>query len=292
MNIEQGMPGPGNLTAYFRKEELKISLPSKGQFYPPDIISLDANGEVGVFPMTATDELTMKTPDALLSGESTVKVIQSCVPAITNAWLMPAMDIDFILIAIRIATYGESMPVTSIVPNTGTKQDHDVDLQKVLAGVDLEMADTSCQLDNGLKVICKPNNYQQLSLIRRSTFEKQRLARTIGSADLDDKEKQEEFNKIFRALTEINVESLTNNIDAVVTPEGPVNDKTSITEFISNVQLKHVNVIREHLVKMSSTGKVPPITVESPEEDVKKGAPKTYSVPILFDNSDFFASRS
>ena len=23
MNIEQGMPGPGNLTAYFRKEELK-----------------------------------------------------------------------------------------------------------------------------------------------------------------------------------------------------------------------------------------------------------------------------
>ena len=50
--------------------------------------------------------------------------------------------------------------------------------------------------------------------------------------------------------------------------------------------------IRKHLEKMASTGKVPPITVESPEEDVKKGAPKTYTVPILFDNSDFFASQS
>jgi hypothetical protein len=288
---QQGMPTQPSLNAYFRKEELKIALPSKGQFYPPGTLNLDANGEVGVLPMTATDELTMKIPDALLSGESTVKVIESCVPAITNAWLMPAVDVDVILIAIRIATYGEKMGVTSTVPNTGTKQDHDVDLQQVLEGINTKPMNTKCQLDNGLKVICKPNNYQQLSLIRRSTFEKQRLARTINDAKLDDREKQDEFNKIFKSLTEINVESLTNNVDAIETPEGTVNDKTSISEFINNIQLKHVTVIREQLDEMAELGKIPPITVPSPEEDIEKGAPKEYTVPILFDNSDFFASQ-
>ena len=114
-----------NLSAYFRKEELKISLPSKGAFYPPGTLELDSNKEVGVYPMTALDELTLKTPDGLLSGEATFKVIRSCVPAIKDPWQMPSIDVDSVLIGIRIASYGPNMRVTSTVPNTKTKQDHE-----------------------------------------------------------------------------------------------------------------------------------------------------------------------
>ena len=292
MNIEQGMPKQTALNAYFRKEELTVALPSGGKFYPPGTLNINESGEVGVYPMTATDELIWKTPDGLLSGESTAKVIQSCVPAIIDPWQMPAFDVDAVLIAIRIATYGESMSVTSTVPKTGTKQDHDIDLQELLSRMKFGAIDITCTLDNGLKVLCKPNTYRQLSQIRRSTFEKQRLARTITDAKITDEEKQEEFNKIFKTLTDINIETLTNNIDAITSPDGIVSDKTSITEFINNVELKHVEVIRKKVVDMAVTGKLPPIDVESPEEDIKKGAPKTYPVPILFDNSDFFASQS
>jgi hypothetical protein len=147
-------------------------------------------------------------------------------------------------------------------------------------------------LDNGLTVIVKPNNYQQLSLIRRQTFEKQRLARTIERADIDDAQKQEEFNKIFEALTDINVTTLNNNIEAIETPDGVVSDKTSITEFINNCELKHVRAIRTQIEKMLITGTIPALTVESQDEDIKQGAPKTYKVPLLFDNSDFFEQQS
>jgi hypothetical protein len=281
-----------NLNAYFRKPELKISLPSKGKYYPPGVLHLDSNGEVDVLPMTATDELTMKTPDALLSGESTVKVIQSCIPAITNAWMMPQIDLDSVLIGIRIATYGAKMSITSITPKTGTKQEHEVDLPTVMESVNQNLSENSVVLDNGLTVIVKPNNYQQLSLIRRQTFEKQRLARTIERADIDDAQKQEEFNKIFEALTDINVTTLNNNIEAIETPDGVVSDKTSITEFINNCELKHVRAIRTQIEKMLITGTIPALTVESQDEDIKQGAPKTYKVPLLFDNSDFFEQQS
>lgn len=283
---------PTNLNAYFRKPELKISLPSKGKYYPPGVLHLDSNGEVDVLPMTATDELTMKTPDALLSGESTVKVIQSCIPAITNAWLMPQIDLDSVLIGIRIATYGAKMTITSITPKTGTKQEHEVDLPTVMESVNQTLNENSIVLDNGLKVIVKPNNYQQLSLIRRQTFEKQRLARTINDAKIDDKDKQEEFNKIFAELTKMNVESLVNNIEVIETPEGVIQSRDDINTFINNVDLKFVNAVRAKVEAMGKLGAVPPFTVESPEEDVEKGAPKTYEVPIMFDNSDFFVSPS
>lgn len=280
------------LNQYFRKPELKIKLPSKGQYYPPGILQLDANGEVDIYPMTASDELTMKTPDALLTGESTVKVIQSCVPTIKNAWFIPSMDVDVILIGIRIATYGPKMGIVSNVPNTGTKQDHDVDLQALLEGMKTELVPGTVDLPNGLKVICKPMNYQQLSLVRKNTFEKQRLARTLNDAKLSDEEKQTEFNKIFASLTEINIESLVTNIESVVTPDGAVQDRAEIDEFVKNVRLDDVNMIRAKVEEIGMVGQIPPLKAESPEEDIEKGAPKNYDVPVLFDNSDFFGFRS
>ena len=280
------------LNQYFRKAELKVALPSKGQYYPPGAIKLDANGEVDVYPMTAADELTMKTPDALLTGESTVKVIQSCVPAIPNAWLIPSMDVDIILIAIRIATYGPKMSMTSNVPRTGTKQDHDMDLQAIIDNINVTLAPNVVDLDNGLKIVCRPMNYQQLSLMRKNTFEKQRMARTLNDTKMSDEEKQSEFNKIFESLTQINVDSLVANIESIVTPEGAVQNREEIDEFVKNVKLQDVNLIRKKVEEIGMTGQIPPLKAESPEEDVKKGAPKTYDVPVLFDNSDFFAYRS
>ena len=280
------------LNQYFRKAELKITLPSKGQYYPPGAIKLDANGEVDVYPMTAADELTMKTPDALLTGESTVKVIQSCVPAIPNAWLIPSMDVDIILIAIRIATYGPKMSISSNVPRTGTKQDHEMDLQAIIESIDTEMVPNTVDLNNGLKIVCRPMNYQQLSLVRKNTFEKQRMARTLNDTKMSDEEKQTEFNKIFESLTQINVDSLVANIESIITPEGAVQNREEIDAFVKNVRLQDVNSIRAKVEEIGKTGQIQPLKAQTPEEDVKKGAPKTYEVPVLFDNSDFFAYRS
>ena len=122
--LQQGqIPQENPLKKYYRQPKQYIKLPSGYKFYPEGAINVSESGEIAVYPMTAKDELLFKTPDALLNGEATVSVIQSCAPAIKNAWAMPSIDCDAALIAIRMATYGESMTLPVTVPGTKIEKD-------------------------------------------------------------------------------------------------------------------------------------------------------------------------
>ena len=67
------------LRQYFRRPAVFISLPSGGEGYGPDDIEFEDenNLELPVYPMTAIDEITTKTPDALFNGTATVEIIKS-----------------------------------------------------------------------------------------------------------------------------------------------------------------------------------------------------------------------
>ena len=119
------------LKQFFRQPKVFVSLPSGGLFNKPG--SLNGSPEnIPVFGMTGMDEIIMKTPDALLSGESTVRVLQSCCPVIADGWDVSNLDIDALLVAIRIATYGNIMNVTHICPNCSADNNYEVDLSKYL----------------------------------------------------------------------------------------------------------------------------------------------------------------
>ena len=92
------------LRQYFRQPAIYIKLPSQGKYYPPGTLNSSVTGEYPVYPMTAIDEITYRTPDAMFNGQATVNVIQSCVPDIKDAWQMQAIDMDTVLVAIRIAS--------------------------------------------------------------------------------------------------------------------------------------------------------------------------------------------
>ena len=99
------------LQQFFRQPALYIRLPSEGRQWPPGSINMPPNQEIPVLPMNAIDEITYRTPDALFNGSATVNVIQSCIPNIRDAWAVPVSDLDAILVAIRIASYGHSMDI-------------------------------------------------------------------------------------------------------------------------------------------------------------------------------------
>ena len=129
----QAMPKKVNpLAGYMRQPKIYIRLASGGAYWPQGSISIPENGELAVYSMTAKDELTFKTPDALMNGQAVVDVIQSCVPAIKDAWKCPNIDLDLILVAIRIATYGETMEITHRVPKIDEEVTHQIDLRVLL----------------------------------------------------------------------------------------------------------------------------------------------------------------
>ena len=282
-----GIPEQNPLKKYFRQPKLFITLPSQGNFYPKGAIDFPENGELPVYPMTAKDELTMKTPDALLNGQATVDLIQSCVPNIKDAWQMPSIDLDLILIAIRIATYGENLDITTKVPNTGKEKEYTVDLRKILQQLSAPGYEHNIEI-NGMQVFLRPLTYKEFTDASLKTFEEQRIFRLVNDQNIPDREKLSRFSESFLKLTQLTVGMISKSIAKIVIDDTEVTDQRFIKEFIDNADKEFYNQITDHLELQKSKFQIKPMKVISEPEEVAEGAPEEFEVPITFDQSNFF----
>jgi hypothetical protein len=104
------------LRQYFRRPAVHLRLPSKGKYYDANVIDMPPTGELPVYPMTAIDEITVKTPDALFNGSAIPELIKSCIPDIKDPWSINNVDLDAILIAIKTASQGNDFTIESTCP--------------------------------------------------------------------------------------------------------------------------------------------------------------------------------
>lgn len=281
-NIEQNP-----LRKYFRQPKVYITLPSKGDFYQEGVLEMTENKEFPVFAMTAKDELIIKTPDALLNGQATVDVIQSCIPNIKHAWQMPSVDLDACLVAIRIATYGESLDITTKVPVLGEDRQFTIDLRQVLNKLVTPTFDYKLKIGD-IGVELRPLTYKEFTETNLKTFEEQRIFQLVNDDELDDAERLNRFGQSFKKLTDLTVGMLTKSIAKLTIGDEEVTNPTFINEFIDNVDKEFFKSITDHLEEQRKKFAIEPIKVESNEEDVAAGVPKTWEVPITFDQSNFF----
>ena len=280
-------PGHNPLQKYFRQPKLYITLPSGGLFYPDGSLEMTETGELPVFSMTAKDELAFKTPDALLNGQATVDVIQSCIPNIKNAWMMPSIDIDAALIAIRMATYGEMLTITTKVPVIGEERDYQIDLRIMLDQFANQQFEQVIRIGE-LEVHLRPLSYQEFTKSAIKTFEEQRIFNVVNNEEISDEDKLQAFTNSFAKLTELTVSMVTQGIDKIVVGEDVVSNRAHIDEFVKNADKEFFNIITKHLEDQRAKYTIKPLTVESTEEDRQKGVPATYDIPITFDQSNFF----
>jgi len=282
-------PGPSNpLKKYYRQPKQFIRLPSGYKYYQQGSIEVGESGEVAVYPMTAKDELIFKTPDALLNGEATVTVIQSCVPAIKNAWQMPSIDVDACLIAIRMATYGTTMNVPITVPGTKIEKDYQLDLQGTLDKL-LSAQYQSTVFVGNMEVTTQPLSYDQFSKMAIKSFEEARVQELIRNNEMTDEEKLQRFQRSLTKLTDLNVSMVSDTVASIKVDGQLVTDKAMIKDFIENAEKNFFQSILDHLEIQRQAFALPTITVQSSEEERKEGAPEEYQIPVQFDTANFFA---
>ncbi len=276
------------LNKYFRQPAIYITLPS-GNTYPPHVVEPTQTGELAVMPMTAKDEIKFKTPDALMNGQGVVDVIQSCIPAIKDAWQVRSYDIDTVLIAIRIATYGETMDINFNIPTTKDQGSHTLNLPAILDEIKSNTIVNEIKLKDGLLIQTRPLTYKDMTQTSLKTFQQQKLYTTVQTSDLSDEEKVKRFDESFKALTELNVSVLLKNIEKITTPDGTsVSDPLQIKEFVDNANASMITEIQDELTKIRVQGAVKPLKLKATEEQIKKGVPTTYEVPVTFDTANFF----
>ena len=135
------------LKQYFRRPVIYLKLPSGGTGYPPGVVNIPESGELPIYPMTAIDEITSKTPDALFSGTAVVELIKSCIPDIKDPWSINSTDLDAILVAIKSATQGNDFEIESTCPACGEAATYGINLIGILTG--LKPGDYSKELEIG-----------------------------------------------------------------------------------------------------------------------------------------------
>ena len=277
------------LNKYYRQPAIYISLPSKGRYYTSSVYTATQTGEIPVLPMTAKDEMSFKTPDAMINGQATVDVIRSCCPNILDPWQLTNYDLDTVLLGIRIATYGETMDINATVPIVNEQMGHTVNLPSLLETVkNVEIKD-SFRTKNGFTVHIKPLTYKDITDTQVKTFEQQKIVATVNSSQLSEEEKTQRYADAYRKLTELNFDMLSTSFTKITIPEGTeVTDREQIKEFLNNADSKIVNEMQDEMIRLRSQAQVRPIQLKATDEQIKKGAPVSFTVPLTFDNSNFF----
>jgi hypothetical protein len=273
------------LSQYFRQPSIYVKLPSGGQHYADGAIDMPANGELPVYPMTAIDEITYRTPDALFNGNAVTNVIKSCVPAIRDPWAIPAMDVDSILVAIRIASYGHNMEMSTTCPHCENEADYGLDLRTILEQI--KTPDYSKPIVAGdLQIFFKPMTYKHLNDNNQKQFEEQKLLQVLPGSEMPDVDKMTAMSAALVKLTHITIDALSQSVAAVKTPDGLVSEPGFIEEMLKNCDRRLFTQIRDHIINVKSQAEIQPIKLKC------SACEKEYQQAVTLDMTSFFEDAS
>ena len=240
---------PNPLSKFFRQPAIYVKLPSQGKYYPQGTLTMPPNGELPIFPMTALDEIIARTPDALFNGSTTIEIIKSCVPNILDPWQMPQTDVDMLLTAIRIASYGHEMEMASICPACKEEHEFALDLRNVIDRYKPANFETPCVIGD-LTVYFKPITYQQMNLNSMRQFEEQKALQVSDDAtvEITPEQRADLLKRALTNLTKLTLESMAHSIVAIKTPDGVVDNFDHIREFVQNCDKNVFDRMRDHLI--------------------------------------------
>jgi hypothetical protein len=268
------------LKQYFRRPAIYFTLPSKGKFYPEGALEITETGELPVYPMTAIDEITSKTPDALYNGTAIIDIIKSCIPAIKDPWSVPSIDVDAILIVIRTATHGNRIELNSQCPECDNVSEYVMDLMNLLAAIQTDGFYEDLELGE-LKIQFKPLSYRDINRGNITQFEMQREIAALEKIE-DTTEKANQSTALMKKLNLLNMEFLASSIKAIITPNEEVTDYEFIHEFLLNCDATTHENIRNKIIELRETSSAKPQKIKC------VNCSHEYEQAVALNLSDFF----
>jgi rRNA maturation endonuclease Nob1 len=267
------------LKQYFRRPSIYLKLPSGGAGYPPGALNRTETGELPIYPMTAIDEITSKTPDALFNGSAIVEIIKSCVPDIKDPWSIPSTDLDAILIAIRSAAQGNDMEIESECPSCKEIATYAINLIGMLQT--MKPGDYTKELQiSDLFIKFRPLMYREMNQAAMAQFEIQKMFSTIET--LPEEERTKKTQEAIVKITEVTMAVLAQTIEYVKTPTVTVNETEFILDFLQNCDKNLYIELRDYHSKLKDSTQIKPQKIKCIH------CQHEYEQGIVINATDFF----
>lgn len=268
------------LRQFFRRPAVFLTLPSGGRYYPEGVIRPTDTGELPVYPMTAIDEITARTPDALFNGEGMAQIIKSCIPDILQPWAINNVDLDAILIAIRSASGENEMTMDSVCPKCTETNTFTVELNKILPQLKCPNFEEPLVV-NDLKIKFRPLTYKELNQVSLEQFEIQRIFANLEAIE-DQTERAEKTKIALKKVTDTTMKLIAHAIEYIDTGNERVDNKDYIMDFLINCDKNVYVEIRDYTTKIREAAQIKPLHAKC------TSCNNEYDQPFTLNLSDFF----
>jgi len=291
------------LASFFRKSKLSLTLPSHGKWYPKNGLTFDESGKLPVFAMNATDDIKFRTGDATMSGTNIYEVVKSCIPNITDASLIPHIDIDSILLAIRVASYGAEFDFSVSVPNTKLTRNIKINAYDLLTEISSrsDKWDEEVRIEDetgqAMELLVTPIPLKNLFGVSKNIFTIRRAMTKNFDGDENIKDEASfSANMNELALCALNLLATSIAKMAITDPSGTVllsldatnpQDEIQIKQTVQKLDVGYFNAIRDHIDTQRKKYAFFSPEQTSTTEELAAGAPASWTAELTFMGSSF-----
>mgnify|MGYP000722035462 CR=1 FL=1 len=291
-----------------------LALKSSSESTKKLILDAKGPGEIKASDITPVTDIEILNPDLVICNldenthfhmEMNVGTGKGYVPAVMNKPEEPPLGliaIDSLYSPVKKVSFSVStaregkaldydkltMEVETKTPITGEDRTFSVDLRQLLNKLVVNEY-VSAFTTSDMTINVRPLTYREFTDASLKTFEEQRIFALVEDEKISDNEKLSKFNDSFQKLTKLTISTISKSITSIVDGDDEVTNPQHIEEFINNADKQFYNDVLSHIEKQRDTFQLEPLKVQSTDEDVAAGAPKTWEVPITFDQSNFFA---
>jgi len=275
------------LQQFYRREKLYVPLPSNGKFYDDGVVELTSDGEVGVMPMTAADEILFKNPDMLLNGEAVKRVIASCVPAVKKPEMLLSNDVDTLIIAIRHASFGDTLDVVADCPKCDHENTFALSMENTLSQVEKLEESYPIKILDSVVVYVRPYNFSESLKSIKKSFEQSNALKHLENPSLSEEQKLKMIGQSVDILAKLNFDLVA---DAIIKIEAPgdngetvtVTDRQIIKDFIANIGRDEANKVQSKIEEINNIG------IKKEFTGTCQKCSESWDIPIDFNPATFF----
>ena len=221
----------------------------------------------------------------MFNGQAVTDVIKSCIPAFKDPARISTLDLDTVLIAIRLATFGHEMEFTSKCPECEESNDLALDLRQIMEKV--KKPDFGSPLSFGdIEIHFKPLTYKEQNDNNMAQFEDQKTMESLPNMEMSEEEKLKVLQKAFGNISKLTLVALADSISMIQSGDDVVVDRAHIAEYLENCPSQQFEKIREKIASIRESGEMDPLHI------VCNDCKHEYTTPFTMNVANFFASGS
>jgi len=282
--------GDNPLKRYFRQPSLYLKLPTLGRWYTDNEVTVNEEGEIAVYGLSAIDDIMLNTPDAMLNGKALESVIRNCAPDVKNVKKLLVPDIEALFLGIKVSTTGGKYDIDRRCPSCGQENTFEVNCDHVLSMMSyVEDSDTMVTIDDELEIRVRPYSLEMRQMFIQKQFEEDRTLKAIDeqNKNIDEITKASILAESIEKISRITFDLVSRSIVSVTLIKQGITvvDPAEISEWLVNISKRQADSVIEAVNRLNEIG--PQRTVPARCEACNH----EWQDSLNFDPTSFFGRR-